>query len=379
VEGVEMTMKIKNARVYHLQIPIKEPVKTSFGVMGSRHTVLILLEDVNGHQGVGESWVNFPLWAPWERTHAFEKSYLPYLKDQEIEDVAAFIADMALAFRGPALQSATMGPYIQALCAVEMALWDLAAKIQDIPLNMLFFSDPKKAIQVYGSGINSPIPHEIINEHLDRGVKLFKLKMGFSNSDDLKSLEDLSDHLGTSAKIAVDVNRGWRLDEAMDWLETLKAFKVQWLEEPLRVEDEPHLRALFDQNLVKIAGGENFLIDPVWCDIEDLADSPLDIFQPDITKYCRIHNALQLLTAVNTRGSALYPHFLGSAPGQAASLHLASGCGEILMELDVNPNPLRTELFKEPIEIENGYVHIPDAPGISWELDFEMVKKYMVT
>lgn len=136
---------------------------------------------------------------------------------------------------------------------------------------------------------------------------------------------------------------------------------------------------LRDREMVKIAGAENMIIDPAGCDIQILADSPLDIFQPDITKYCCIHDAVRLLGAVRDRSRNLFPHFLGSAPGQAASLHLASGCGDSVMEWDINPNPLRTALFKEPFEIKDGLLHIPDASGIGWDLDFEMVERFRVS
>jgi L-alanine-DL-glutamate epimerase-like enolase superfamily enzyme len=120
------------------------------------------------------------------------------------------------------------------------------------------------------------------------------------------------------------------------------------------------------------------LIEP-GCDIEPFAGAPLDIFQPDITKHCCVHDAIRLLNAVKTRGKKLFPHFLGSAPGQAASFHLASGCGDdCLMEWDINPNPLRTALFKEPFEIKDGIVEIPDGPGIGWTLDFEAIERLSV-
>lgn len=371
-------MKIRDAQVYHLNVPIENPVKTSFGVMDSRHAVFLMLEDESGLMGIGESWVNFPKWGPWGRVFAFKKGYIPYLKGREIKDIKSFIVDMARAFRGPAQQSGTMGSYLQGLCAVEMALWDLTAKIEDMPLNRLLFDNPESSVRVYGSGINSPIQWGIIDEHLEKGVALFKLKLGFGRDTDIKNLEDMASHLGDSAQIAVDVNRRWTIDEASQWLPILKEFNVQWLEEPLLVEDEDKTKDLHDRHLINIAGGENFLIDPVSCDIQNLADSPLDIFQPDITKYCCIHDALDLLEAVNQRDKKLFPHFLGSAPGQAASLHLASGCGDVLMELDVNTNPLRTSLFKKPFEIQNGLIRIPDAPGIGWELDPDKIEAILI-
>jgi len=369
-------MKIKDARVYHLCVPIENPVKTSFGVMDSRHAVFIVLEDTDGHQGVGESWVNFPTWAAWGRTLALEKGYIPYLIDQKMEDIASFVVDMSEAFRGPALQSGTMGPYLQAVCAVEMALWDLAAKMESVPLNRLLFKKPASSVRVYGSGVNSPIPWDVIDEYLDRGVELFKLKLGFGRDEDMRNLEHMSRHLGNSARIAVDANRRWSIEEALEWLDVLRDFGVQWLEEPLKVEDEDKLSLLHDKG-VRIAGAENIMMDPAGCDIERVADWPLDIFQPDITKYCCIHDAIRLLKAVNDRGKRLFPHFLGSAPGQAASLHLASGCGDVFMELDVNRNPLRTGLFRKTFDIRDGAIQIPDAPGIGWELDFEVIGKLL--
>lgn len=209
-----------------------------------------------------------------------------------------------------------------------------------------------------------------------RGVRLFKLKLGFGRDEDIKNLEDMTAHLGDSAGIAVDVNRGWSIDEASQWLNILKNFSVQWLEEPLKVEDERKMGILYEKKAVNIAGAENMLFDPAGCDVNFLADSPLDIFQPDITKYCCLHDAVSLLKAVEDRDKRLFPHFLGSAPGQAAFLHLASGCGDIFMEWDANPNPLRTALFKESFDIENGFIQIPNAPGIGWELDFEMIEKF---
>ena len=66
-------MRIIDGTVIHREVPIARPVETSFGVMNARHAVLLSLEDEDGHRGLGESWVNFPLWAPWERVAAFER------------------------------------------------------------------------------------------------------------------------------------------------------------------------------------------------------------------------------------------------------------------------------------------------------------------
>ena len=84
-------LTIKRAWTLHRRVPIDHPVKTAFGVMQERHAVFIVLEDATGAQGVGESWVNFPMSAPWERVAAFEHAYIPYLQGRHIEDVATFM------------------------------------------------------------------------------------------------------------------------------------------------------------------------------------------------------------------------------------------------------------------------------------------------
>jgi len=360
-------VRIKAATVRHLEVPIDREVVTAFGVMRSRHAVFLVVEDDAGNRGVGESWVNFPHWAPWERVAAFEHAFIPYLEGKEIADVAEFVDTMYAAFRGPAVQSGTVGTLLQATCAVELALWDLAAKREEKPLSRLLFDDPADRVRVYASGINSPIPFDLVDEHLACGVDIFKLKLGFGDDKDRTNLEALVKHLDGRAGVAVDVNRGWTRVKALEWLDVLADYDVQWLEEPLHAEEEASLVELYEADKVPIAMGENVLLEPT-SDASTLADLPGHVIQPDLTKYAPLHVVDRRLSEVAATGKRLVPHFLGSAPGQAASLQFASGCPAALVELDINPNPLRTDLMTEPFEITDGCIRVPDAPGIGWTL-----------
>ncbi len=358
---------ITDACVKHERLPIDHPVKTAFGTMKERHAVLLLLKDENGQTGVGESWVNFPLWAPWERTALFEKGFIPYLKGRQVENVPEFVAGMYKDFVGPARQSETVGPLVQALCAVELALWDLQAQREGVPLAQSLFEKPADAVKVYASGINSPIPWDLIDRHLERGVALFKLKLGFGDREDRKNLEDLRRHLGEKAALAVDINRGWDMGQLRTWLPVLADFEVKWIEEPLKIDEEPHLHELAGLSEIPIAGGENLLMPP-GADMKKLLGQPFDVLQPDLTKNAPLHVALKLLEMSTATSKRIVPHFLGSGPGQAASLQFAAGCPEALVEIDINRNALRTDLLQEPFEIVDGKISIPDRPGIGWSL-----------
>lgn len=116
------------------------------------------------------------------------------------------IGEMYRDFLGPSRQSGTIRTLVQGLCAVEMAMWDLRARRADLPLCHLLFDRPHDGVGVYASGINSLIPWDLIDEHLNLGVKLFNLKLGFDDDKDRSNVEQLSDHLALRERfVAQDV------------------------------------------------------------------------------------------------------------------------------------------------------------------------------
>ena len=359
--------QIINATARCESTPIKHVVKTAFGVMKARHAVFLLLENEAGQVGVGESWINFPVWGHRTRIAAFEQAIIPWLAGRVVENVVETVVQLYRVLEGPARQSGTIGPMLSALCAVELALWDLAGQIENKPLSHLWYEQPNEKVRVYASGINSPLPWALIDAHLDRGVNLFKLKLGFGEEEDRRNLTALKNHLGDRARVAVDVNRGWSFEQAKRWLPILADYDVQWLEEPLRFADEHHYRELHELSVIPLAGAENIQMEPT-VEVMPFAAASFDILQPDVTKYTPLHVALNLRETAEDMGKHMIPHILGSGPGQAASIQLAAGFGMGLVELDINENPLRTDLCDAPFEIVNGVITLPDRAGIGWQL-----------
>ena len=358
---------ITGASAHHRTTAIEQPVKAAFGTMDQRHAVYLRLEDANGHVGIGESWINFPRWAPWERIAAYEQMIIPWLAQRAVHDVAATIGALYQLLRPPAEQSGTVAALLQALCGLELALRDLAARNAGLPLAALLFDAPHRRVQVYASGINAPLPVALIRRHLERGVTIFKLKLGFGDDEDRRNLDAMKRLLGDDAELAVDVNRKWSIDEALRWAPLLADYSILWWEEPLAAAHEEHLVALRRESRVPLAGCENVLMAPT-INTDAAAALPFDLLQPDITKYTPLHVALQLRQAGEALGKQVVPHFLGSGPGQAASIQLAAGCRRGLVEWDINKNPLRTELCAEPFEIVDGAIALPDRPGIGWSV-----------
>ena len=356
---------ITHAEVIHRRCPIAKPTPVSFGVRTERHSVAIRLKDDRGNHGLGETWVNYPLWAPSERIAALNEGFLPYLQGKDVDDIPQFMGDMFATFLGQARQSGTIALLVEALCGIEVALWDLKAKRQDIPLRHLLFPDAVDELNVYASGIVAPLPVEQIQALLDQGVQCFKLKTGFGDDNDRKNIDAMKKIIGDQARLACDSNRKWTFDQAAQWLPIMRDYNIAWFEEALSIDDEHRYSELKNIAEIPLSAGENVLTVP-GAGAGDFSTLAVDILQPDITKYNAIHNTLAVIAHAQENNKRCFLHFLGSAPGLAATAQIAAGIPEHMLELDINENPLRTDYFAQGFPIEDGRLKLPSEPGLGW-------------
>ena len=379
-------MKIIEARAYHLKAPLEIPYKTTFGTMTHRQAVFVLLKSEDGVTGVGETYINFPVWSPFGRLASYREVFFPAVVGVEIDDIPDFMQKLWRRYFRASMQGNCFGDTMQALCAISSALWDISAKQAGKPLRHLFSASPAERVRIYGSGINPPFPVEAIKDGLDMGMDVFKLKLGYGKDRDTQNIEELKKILGVSARVSVDVNRSWSFAETMSWMNYLRDNDIVWLEEPLDMVNQHRYPELLEKAAIPISAGENFLIPPgtdFTCEKEwglNFNDSQLalDIVQPSVVKNCCFSDAVKLLHLTEAKGKKIFPHFLGSAPGMAASAQLASLTKEPHLEWDINPNPLRTACFSEPFRGVEGYLELSSEPGIGWEVRGEVLDEWMV-
>ena len=95
-----------------------------------------------------------------------------------------------------------------------------------------------------------------------------------------------------------------------------------------------------------------------------MADLGMSFLQPDVAKWGGMSGALDLAARVPD-GVQIWPHFMGTAVGQMAALSISAAIGDASScEVDVNENALRTELSGDVLQIANGRVALPTAPGL---------------
>jgi L-alanine-DL-glutamate epimerase-like enolase superfamily enzyme len=357
--------------------PLETPVVTSFGTMRDRPMVLVRAEDVDGVVGWGEIWCNFPAVGAEHRARLVASVLAPLASARAFDDPAQAFDYLTQSTAVLALQAAEPGPFAQAIAGIDIALWDLCARRAGEPLwRMLGGRSP--AIRVYASGLDPDAPAALAVARREEGHRAFKLKIGFGRERDVANVRALRTALGADAALMVDANQAWTLDTAVAMVRALEGAELAWLEEPLRA-DRPwsEWRALRAATRIPLAAGENIAGDASFD--AAVAAGVLGVIQPDLAKWGGFSRNVPLGRRVLAHGLRLCPHFLGGGIGLLASAHwLAAVGGDGMLEVDANPNPLRSATCGPIATIRDGCVRLGDEPGLGSEPDFGALARYAV-
>jgi D-galactarolactone cycloisomerase len=351
------------AQAFVFRCPIRTPVQTSFGIMRDRPALYVRVEDHDGAVGWGEVWCNFPACGAEHRANLLDTVLAPLLLARAYASPAEAFAHLTDRTEVLAIQSGEPGPMAQAIAGIDVALWDLCARRAGQPL-WRYLGGLADRVGVYASGINPDRPQDIAAARRDEGFRAFKLKVGFGEAHDLGNLAALRELLGADAPLMVDVNQAWDVAEACRMAPLLREFGLAWLEEPLRA-DRPWSEwvRLAQATDIPLAAGENLASTAAF--EAAMADAPLAVLQPDLAKWGGISGCWPVIAQARASGLRYCPHFLGGGVGLMASAHvLAAAGGDGLLEIDANPNPLRTLLSQPLTRIVDGGCALGDAAGI---------------
>ena len=355
--------RIRRLAAHVLRWPVETPVRTSFGVMHDRPMVLIEAEDEDGVAGWGEAWCNFPAVGAEHRARLVESVFAPLLEGQAARTPQEWFAELDARTAVLALQAGEPGPLAQCIAGIDIALWDLAARRARQPL-WKFLGGTDAEIGVYASGLNPDAPERLAAQRRAEGHTAFKLKVGFGAGRDLANLHALRSELGEAAALMADANQAWSLEEALAMAPSLAPFNLGWLEEPLRADTPLDAwQRLARSAGVPLAAGENIAGDAAFD--AAIASRAFAVVQPDMAKWGGFSGCLPVARRVRAAGLRFCPHYLGGGVGLLASAHLLAAAGGAgLLEVDANPNPLRTATCGALATIRGGRVRLGDEPGL---------------
>ncbi|HEY1365285.1 MAG TPA: enolase C-terminal domain-like protein [Xanthobacteraceae bacterium] len=266
-----------------------------------------------------------------------------------------------------------------AIGTIEVACWDVVAKIAGKPLHRLLaerYNNGKAAERVFcyvGGGWYFPGQsigdlRDEMRRHLDAGYTMLKMKVGgLALGEDMRRVEAVRSILPPGAELAVDANSKFGREAALAYAKALAPFGLRWFEEPCDPLDFALLAELASVYEPPLATGENLFSTQ---DVQNLVRfgglraERNDVIQVDppqaygIAQYAR---TIEMLERQGWPRRALFPH-----GGNQMSLAVAGGFG--LGGAESYPGVFGAfGGFADDARLEQGYLALSDRPGIGFE------------
>jgi L-alanine-DL-glutamate epimerase-like enolase superfamily enzyme len=263
-----------------------------------------------------------------------------------------------------------------AISAVDVALWDLKARLLELPLVRLLGGD-RPSVPVYGSGGFTSYTVEELREQLSRwtgaGIRQVKMKVGRDPDADLDRVRAARQAIGSGPELFVDANGAYSRKQALDLAESFASERVSWFEEPVSSDDLEGLRLLRDRGAagMEISAGEYGY--DLWYFRRMLEVGAVDVLQADATRCLGVTGFVRAAALAESHHIPLSAH-------TAPALHLHPCCAVgIVRHLEWFHDHVRIErlLFDGFVEPVEGLLSpMLDRPGLGLELKRSDAERY---
>ncbi len=277
---------------------------------------------------------------------------------------------------------------------IEIALWDIIGKATGQPIYRLL-GGCRDRVKAYAStgelrGIERRV--EDVQALLEQGFKGIKLRIRYPEMrEDIALVEAVRAAVGDEVELMVDANQAWLIHgfgsypvwdfkRALATARELEKLGVTWLEEPLRIRDYHGLAELRRATSLPIAGGE------LNEDLDDFREligrGCYDILQPDVTFSGGILMGRKIAAMAEAAHITYNPHTWTNGVGLAANLQLMGAIPNCThCEFPYEPPgwvpEARDAMLTEPLWIDgDGYIKVPDKPGLGVEIDWDKVEAH---
>jgi D-galactarolactone cycloisomerase len=283
---------------------------------------------------------------------------------------------------------------VSILGGIDMALWDLKGRVLGVPLYELLGGKFFDEFHPYGSGLPYKEEHPDSMEELEKeileimshGFKAIKMKIGFGKERDKKRIARVRELIGDSVELMVDANQAYNISTCLELLPFLEEQRIKWFEEPMPWHSFSSYKELRARSSIAIAAGEQEISMQGF--IEAIQNQICDIIQPDVPAVGGITPMKRIATIAFANNIELHPHVFGTVISLPAALQFMcaqpnyhSWCtfkAPVEIEWDTNPNSMARKLLKNPLEVHNGVVKVPDKPGFGVEINEEAIQEFLV-
>ena len=292
-----------------VSLPLSDPFTIARGTQETAENVVVRVSD-GEHEGIGAA---APSAHYGETVHTVE-AVLP-----ELLSVVEDVGDPHALSRIERRMREVVRNNPAARCAVSIALHDLAAKRLDCPLYRYWGLDPEATVSTsYTIGLDSTERmREKTTAAVDAGHSILKVKLG---TDRDREIVEAVREMAPDASIRVDANEAWTPHEAIDRIEMLAAFDVEFVEQPVPAENLEGLRYVHERAVLPIAADESCV---TLSDVPHIAGRA-DIANIKLMKCGGLREATRMIHASRAHGLAvMLGCMVESNAAIAAACHLA--------------------------------------------------------
>lgn len=269
------------------------------------------------------------------------------------------------------------GDYIEAMGSVDIAVWDIIGKALGMPVYQVLGAHKDK-LRVYAAGgyyRDDKTTADLVSEmegYVDEGFRAVKMKVGgVRMREDVERVKAVRDAIGWDVDLLIDANNKWRAYDAIRFGRMIEEFDPFWFEEPVVADDFAGCAEVKHALDIPITAGENEYT--IWGARDLIEHGSADILNLDTVKAGGITEHRKISALAAAHHIPVSPH---GSPHMAAHL-LASTPNALIMEtypgVQSRYNPA-LPLYP----VKDGYIEMPQTPGLGIDPDPAMVKKYKV-
>lgn len=278
--------------------------------------------------------------------------------------------------------------YDTAVAGIDSALWDLKGKIAGKRVSELLTDNPLDRVRLYASSgcrYNwRKNPHQLIDEALEyikNGYTAMKFRIGTEWSWDgvtvdrfLGLVKELHQEVNGRMELMLDANCRFTEDQAIVVAKELDKLNFAWFEEPIpgnQIDGYARISASVD---MPISGGETLTTQEQFRPYLD--KKAYDIVQQDVG-ICGITEGMRIALTADRYGVGTCPHNWHNGLMTMANAHFVASLPKPkVLELCMIQGPLQWEILKEKPKIEDGWLILPDKPGLGVDLADDLEERF---
>ena len=338
-------------------------------------TLFVKITTDNGLHGWGEALA--PV-VPEVSATIIEKLFSTYLMGEDPLNTEVIWNKLYNSMRERGYYSGFM---IDAVTAIDIALWDICGKHYDTPVFKLLGGASEKRVEAYISGLavsNLKEKVALAQDWKSKGFKAIKMHLGYGFHEDLNIMKALRESLGDDFRLMIDGHWAYSPKEAIKLGKELEKLDLSFFECPTKPEDLAGNAKITNNLNIDVALGEAERTHHQFK--EHLLHDTADIYQPDMGR-CGITEMRKISVLAESFNKPIAPHLsVGLGICIAATLHSCISMNNFYGMLEYQPTvlPVANDLLKEPIVVRDGYFSIDEKPGLGVEIDESKLMTYFM-